>query len=45
VHVTKAYERVEVKLHSFLILALDEITDQLHIPAAFPPDKIAFIIY
>jgi hypothetical protein len=35
----KAYERVEVMLHSFLILALDGIIDKLHTPADFPPVK------
>jgi len=38
-NVTRACWRVDVKLHSFLILALDEIIDQLHTPDAFPPIK------
>jgi hypothetical protein len=35
----KAYGGVQVKLHSILILALDDIIDQLHNPAAFASIK------
>jgi len=44
VHAMKAYGRMEVERHSFLILALDLIIDQLHTPDTFLPIKIAFII-
>jgi hypothetical protein len=37
----KEHGRMEVKLLSFLILALDGIIDQLYNPDAFPPDEIA----
>jgi len=39
VRVMRAYWTVEVKFHSFLILPLDGIIDQLHTPAAFPSIK------
>jgi len=34
-----AYGGVEVQLNSFLISALDGVTDQLFAPAALPPAK------
>jgi hypothetical protein len=39
VHATKAYDGVEVRLHSFLILALDGVGGQLHDTTALLPVK------
>jgi len=39
VHNTKAYEEVEVQLHSFLISSLDEVSDHFHAPVALTPGK------
>jgi hypothetical protein len=43
VHAIKVYVGVEIQLPSFLVLALDDVSSQLHAPAAFPPGKYNFI--
>jgi hypothetical protein len=35
----KTYGVVDVELHSFLILTLDEVSGQLHSPAASPGER------
>jgi hypothetical protein len=35
----KAYWEMEVQRHAFLTSALDEVSGQLHAPAALPPGK------
>jgi hypothetical protein len=38
-HAMKTYWGVEVQLHAFLTSALEEVSGQLHAPAALPPVK------
>lgn len=39
VYAIKAYEEMEVQLHSNLTLTTDGVSGQLHVPAALPPEK------
>lgn len=37
--ITKTDEGVDIQLHTFLTLALDGVTEQLHAPATYPCGK------
>jgi len=39
VHAIKVYVGVKTQFPSFLVLALDYVSSQLHAPATFPPVK------